>query len=77
MFRSLLIFLALAAASLPAQDVPFSLSLPLFIGGLARHFIDGAKQTEKWRLAAGGVIAGEGLIGAIIVLLAAAKFFGL
>jgi len=57
--------------------VPFMLSLPLFIGGIARHFIDKAKQTEKWRLVAGGVIAGEGLVGAIIVLAAAAKFFGI
>jgi len=57
--------------------VPFSLSLLLFIGGLARHFIDRAKKTEYWRLVAGGVIAGEGLVGAIIVLAAAAKFFGL
>ena len=57
--------------------VPFSLSLLLFIGGLARHFIDKAKQTEKWRLVAGGVIAGEGLVGAIIVLAAAAKFLGI
>jgi uncharacterized oligopeptide transporter (OPT) family protein len=57
--------------------VPFALSLPLFIGGMARYFIDRAKQTEKWRLVAGGVIAGEGLVGAIIVLVAAAKFFGI
>ena len=57
--------------------VPFSLSLPLFIGGAARYFIDRKKQTEKWRLVAGGVIAGEGLVGAIIVLIAAAKFFGI
>ncbi|MFA6907688.1 MAG: OPT/YSL family transporter [Candidatus Micrarchaeia archaeon] len=56
--------------------VPFLLSLPLFIGGVARHSIDRAKQTEKWRLIAGGVIAGEGLVGAIIVLVAAAKFLG-
>jgi len=56
--------------------VPFSLSLPLFIGGAARHFIDRAKKTEYWRLVAGGVIAGEGLAGAIMVLAAAAKFFG-
>ena len=56
--------------------VPFSLSLLLFIGGVARHFIDKAKKTEYWRLVAGGVIAGEGLMGAIIVLAAAAKFFG-
>jgi uncharacterized oligopeptide transporter (OPT) family protein len=57
--------------------VPIELSIPLFIGGAARYFIDKAKQTEKWRLIAGGVIAGEGLIGAIIVLAAAAKFFGI
>ena len=57
--------------------VPFALSLPLFIGGLARHFIGKSKQTEKWRLVAGGVIAGEGLVGALIVLASAAKFFGL
>jgi len=56
--------------------VPFMLSLFLFMGGVARYFVDRAKQTEKWRLVAGGVIAGEGLIGAIIVLLSAAKFFG-
>jgi uncharacterized oligopeptide transporter (OPT) family protein len=57
--------------------VPFALSLPLFIGGIARHFIDRAKQTEKWRLVAGGIIAGEGLVGAIIVLVSAAKFLGI
>ena len=57
--------------------VPFALSLLLFTGGFARHFIDKAKKTEYWRLVAGGVIAGEGLVGAIIVLAAAAKFFGL
>ncbi|MFA6328175.1 MAG: OPT/YSL family transporter [Candidatus Micrarchaeia archaeon] len=56
--------------------VPFMLSLLMVIGGIARFAADRAKQTEKWRLAAGGVIAGEGLVGAIIVLLAAAKFFG-
>ena len=57
--------------------VPIELSVPLFIGGMSRHFIDKAKKTEHWRLVAGGVIAGEGLVGAIIVLAAAAKFFGL
>ncbi|MFA4982930.1 MAG: OPT/YSL family transporter, partial [Candidatus Micrarchaeia archaeon] len=56
--------------------VPFMLSLSMFMGGVARYFVDRAKQTEKWRLVAGGVIAGEGLIGAIIVLISAAKFFG-
>ena len=57
--------------------VPFMLSLPLFIGGIARYFADRAKKTEYFRLVAGGLIAGEGLVGAIIVLLAAAKFFGI
>ena len=57
--------------------VPIELSVPLFIGGCLRYFIDKAKKTEYWRLVAGGVIAGEGLVGAIIVLAAAAKFFGL
>lgn len=57
--------------------VPIELSVPLFIGGIARYFVDKAKKAEKWRLVAGGVIAGEGLVGAIIVLAAAAKFFGL
>ena len=57
--------------------VPIELSVPMFIGGLARHFIDKARKTEHWRLIAGGVIAGEGLVGAILVLLAAAKFFGI
>lgn len=56
--------------------VPFMLSLFLFMGGVARYFIDKAKKTETWRLVAGGVIAGEGLVGVIIVLLSAAKFFG-
>lgn len=57
--------------------VPIELSVPLFIGGIARHFIDKAKKTEYWRLVAGGLIAGEGLVGAIIVLAAAAKFLGM
>ena len=57
--------------------VPIELSVPLFIGGLIRHFADKAKQTEKWRLVAGGLIAGEGLIGAMLVLLSAAHFFGI
>ena len=56
--------------------VPIELSVPLFIGGMARHFVEKAKKTEFWRLVAGGVIAGEGLVGAILVIAAAAKFFG-
>ena len=57
--------------------VPFMLSLPLFIGGIARLFIERAGQVEKWRLVAGGVIAGEGLVGVILVLAAAARFLGI
>lgn len=57
--------------------VPIELSVPLAAGGVLRYFIDRAKKTEFWRLAAGGVIAGEGLVGAILVLAAAAKFFGI
>lgn len=56
--------------------VPIELSFPLFLGGMASYFVKKAKQTEFWRLAAGGVIAGEGLVGAVLVLAAAAKFFG-
>ncbi|MCX8194911.1 MAG: OPT/YSL family transporter [Candidatus Micrarchaeota archaeon] len=56
--------------------VPIELSLPLFAGGILRFLADKAGQTEKWRLVAGGVIAGEGLVGALLVLLAAAKFLG-
>jgi len=57
--------------------VPIELSVPLFAGGIARRFAEKAGQAEKWRLSAGGVIAGEGLVGAILVLSSAAKFFGL
>ncbi|MFA6489491.1 MAG: OPT/YSL family transporter [Candidatus Micrarchaeia archaeon] len=56
--------------------VPIELSVPLFIGGVASYFVSRAKKTEFWRLVAGGVIAGEGIVGAILVLAAAAKFFG-
>jgi len=57
--------------------VPIELSVPLFIGGCFRYAVDKAKKTNFWRLVAGGVIAGEGLVGAIIVLAAAFKFFGI
>ncbi len=57
--------------------VPIELSVPIFIGGMLRYSIDRAKKTEFFRLVAGGVIAGEGLVGAILVLSAAAKFFGI
>ncbi len=56
--------------------VPIELSVPLFIGGLIRYAVDKRKQTELWRLVAGGVIAGEGLVGAIIVLISAKAFLG-
>ena len=54
--------------------VPIELSVPLFIGGCIRYAADRIKKTEIFRLVAGGLIAGEGLVGAIIVLAAAAKF---
>ncbi len=57
--------------------VPIELSVPLFAGGMIRYFVDKAKKTDFWRLVAGGVIAGEGLVGAILVLAMAAKFFGI
>ena len=57
--------------------VPIELSVPMFIGGILRYFIDKAKTTDYWRLVAGGVIAGEGLVGALLVMGAAIKFLGL
>jgi len=48
---------------------PITLSFPLFIGGMIRLWADRKKLTEKGRLLAAGVIAGEGLIGVIIALL--------
>ena len=57
--------------------VPIELSFPMFLGGLASYFVKKAKKTDFWRLVAGGVIAGEGLVGAILVIVAAAKFLGI
>ena len=57
--------------------VPIELSVPMFIGGMASYFVKKAKKTDFWRLVAGGVIAGEGLVGAILVIVAAAKFLGI
>jgi len=48
---------------------PITLAFPLFIGGMIRLWADRKKFTEKGRLLAAGVIAGEGLIGVIIALL--------
>ncbi|MCX8175503.1 MAG: OPT/YSL family transporter [Candidatus Micrarchaeota archaeon] len=56
--------------------VPMSLSFPLFVGGVLRYLADRAKKTEFWRLVAGGVIAGEGLVGALLVIWAAKSFLG-
>ncbi|MFH1107041.1 MAG: OPT/YSL family transporter [Candidatus Micrarchaeota archaeon] len=53
--------------------VPMELSFPLFAGGIIRFLADRAKSTDFWRLAAAGVIAGEGLVG---VALALAGYFG-
>jgi len=52
--------------------VPIELSFPLFIGGLIRYFAEKRKLEEKGRIIAGGFIAGEGLIGAILILAGAA-----
>lgn len=49
--------------------VPMALSLPLFVGGILRHFVDKRKATEKGRLMAAGLIAGEGFIGVLIALI--------
>jgi len=57
--------------------VPIELSLPLFVGGILRFIADKKNKTEKGRLIAAGVIAGEGLIGVIIALLGFAGFITL
>lgn len=48
--------------------VPIELSMPLFLGGLIRYFAEKSKTSEKWRLAAGGIIAGEGISGVVYYL---------
>jgi uncharacterized oligopeptide transporter (OPT) family protein len=50
--------------------VPIELSVPLFIGGITREYANRNAFSEKWRLVAGGVIAGEGLIGVLFSLFA-------
>ncbi len=57
--------------------VPIELSVPMFIGGLARLAIDRAGKTEQARTIASGVIAGEGIVGAALLLLAAAAALGI
>ncbi|MEM4255106.1 MAG: OPT/YSL family transporter [Candidatus Norongarragalinales archaeon] len=48
--------------------VPIELSFPLFIGGLVRYASDKAGKTESRRIAAAGLIAGEGLVGVVLSL---------
>ncbi len=55
--------------------VPIELSFPLFIGGLIRMLAERRKLEETARIIAGGLIAGEGLVGAILILIAAAGIF--
>lgn len=49
--------------------VPMELSLPLFIGGIARHYFERTRRVEMGRLAAAGVIAGEGIAGVAFALI--------
>ncbi len=53
--------------------VPIELSFPLFIGGIIRLIADKKKLTEKGRLIAAGLIAGEGFTGVILSLLGLGK----
>ncbi|MFA5106080.1 MAG: OPT/YSL family transporter [Candidatus Micrarchaeia archaeon] len=57
--------------------VPIELSVPIFIGGLARAAIDRAGKTDTARIIASGVIAGEGIVGAALILWGAATVLGL
>ncbi len=54
--------------------VPIELSVPIFIGGIARLAIDKAKKTEQARIVASGAIAGEGIVGATLLLASALAF---
>ncbi len=47
---------------------PVELSFPLFVGGLIRHWADSKRLTEKGRLVASGLIAGEGAMGVALTL---------
>lgn len=53
--------------------VPIELSVPLFAGGIIRFFADKKKWTEKGRLIAAGLIAGEGFTGVVLSLLGLGK----
>ncbi|PIN99082.1 MAG: hypothetical protein COT90_01285 [Candidatus Diapherotrites archaeon CG10_big_fil_rev_8_21_14_0_10_31_34] len=53
--------------------VPIELSFPLFIGGLIRFYADKKNWTEKGRLIAAGLIAGEGFTGVVLALLGLGK----
>ena len=53
--------------------VPFSLSLSLFLGGMVRVWSDYKKRTEANRLLAGGLIAGESLVGVLLTLISFVK----
>jgi putative OPT family oligopeptide transporter len=53
--------------------VPIELSFPLFVGGIIRFFADKKGLTEKGRLIAAGLIAGEGFTGVILSLLGLGK----
>ena len=53
--------------------VPIELSFPLFVGGMIRFFADRKKWTEKGRLIAAGLIAGEGFTGVVLALLGLGK----
>ncbi len=57
--------------------VPVELSVPIFIGGLARILIDRAGKTDTARIIASGIIAGEGIVGAALILWGAATLLGL
>ncbi|MFH1663549.1 MAG: OPT/YSL family transporter [archaeon] len=53
--------------------VPIELSFPLFVGGMIRFYADRKKWTEKGRLIAAGLIAGEGFTGVVLALLGLGK----
>ncbi len=58
--------------------LPLSSMTPIFLGGLVRRVVDakrgaGAKEGDPGVLAASGMIAGEGLAGVLIALLAAVR----
>ncbi|MBU1197317.1 OPT/YSL family transporter [Candidatus Micrarchaeota archaeon] len=55
--------------------VPIELSFPLFIGGLIRHVADKRQWTEKGRVLSAGAIAGEGIVGVALALMAFAALF--